>query len=44
MKNDKKNAGGNIAFILPVEKGKVGLYNNIEEELITKSLKGEWIW
>ena len=43
MKNDKKNANGNIGFILPIGKGKVNLYNNIEEELIIKSLKGEWI-
>ncbi len=43
MKNDKKNINDNIGFILPVGKGKVNLYNNIEEQLIIKSLKGEWI-
>lgn len=43
MRNDKKNVDDNIVFILPVSKGKVGLYSNIDENLIFKSLEGEWI-
>jgi len=43
MENDKKNQKDGIAFILPVAKGKVDIFNSIEKELIIKSLKGEWI-
>lgn len=43
MKNDKKNINENIAFILPIDRGKVKLYEFIDKEVIIKSLKGEWI-
>lgn len=43
MKNDKKNIDDNIGFVLPIEKGEVDLFYNIDEKLIVKSLKGEWI-
>ena len=40
MRNDKKNVDDNIVFVLPVEKGKVDVFYNIEEDLIVKTLKG----
>ena len=43
MKNDKKNIDDSIAFILPVGKGKVDIYYDIDKKSIIKSLKGEWI-
>lgn len=43
MENDKKNQGSGITCILPVGKGKVEIFNSLHEELIIKSLKGEWI-
>ncbi|MBU5438201.1 3-dehydroquinate synthase [Tissierella sp. MSJ-40] len=38
MKNDKKNKNGNISFVLPIGKGKVGMFNNIGEDIIKKIL------
>lgn len=43
MKNDKKNREGKIAFILPVDRGKVSLFTDIDRNIIFESLKGEWI-
>lgn len=43
MKKDKKNEKNNISMILPVEKGKVKYFDNINEEYIKIALKGEWI-
>jgi len=43
MENDKKNLGNGITCILPIEKGKVGIFNGVKEDLIINSLKGEWI-
>ncbi len=43
MKNDKKNIDNNIGFILPVGRGKVDLFTNVDEKIIFESLKGEWI-
>lgn len=38
MKNDKKNKNGKISFVLPIEKGKVDLFYDVDNELIIKSL------
>lgn len=43
MKNDKKNINKKIGFILPVDRGKVSLFTDVDERIIFKSLKGEWI-
>ncbi|MCF6466490.1 3-dehydroquinate synthase [Clostridium sp. Cult2] len=43
MRNDKKNFDGNIVFVLPIGEGKVEVFNDIDEKIIKKSLKGEWI-
>ncbi|NLJ78228.1 MAG: 3-dehydroquinate synthase [Tissierellia bacterium] len=43
MKNDKKNKGDRIAFILPISRGKVKLHMDVDEGLIAESLKGEWV-
>lgn len=43
MENDKKNEKGNIVFILPIGRGKVDIFYNIEKGLIKNTLKGEWI-
>ncbi|NLY61162.1 MAG: 3-dehydroquinate synthase [Clostridiales bacterium] len=34
MAHDKKNKSGSIVFILPIEYGKVDIFNDVEEELI----------
>lgn len=38
MRNDKKNKEGRISFALPVGKGKVDLFYDVEENLIRKAL------
>lgn len=38
MKNDKKNKNGKISFALPIEKGKVDLFYDVDNEIIIKSL------
>lgn len=38
MRNDKKNKEGRISFALPVGKGKVDLFYDVEENLIIKAL------
>ena len=43
MKNDKKNIDDNIAFVLPIAKGKVDVFYNIDDRMVINSLKGEWI-
>ena len=43
MKNDKKNRKGEIAFILPIDRGKVSLFTDVDKNIIFESLKGEWI-
>ncbi|MEG0855459.1 MAG: 3-dehydroquinate synthase [Terrisporobacter sp.] len=40
MKNDKKNSFSKINLVLPVGKGKVEVFDNIEEELIIEVIKG----
>ncbi|QQY80521.1 3-dehydroquinate synthase [Keratinibaculum paraultunense] len=42
MKNDKKNIDNNIAFVLPIDKGKVDVFYHINENLIIKALEGDW--
>lgn len=42
MKNDKKNIGDSIVFVLPVDRGKVDVFYHVEEDLIIKALKGDW--
>lgn len=42
MRNDKKNLDNKFIFILPTGKGQVGVFDNIDTDLIIKSLKGEW--
>ena len=42
MKNDKKNMENDIVFVLPIYKGRVDIYSNIEKKIIINSLKGEW--
>lgn len=42
MKNDKKNIGDSIVFVLPVDRGKVDVFYHVEEDLIIKTLKGDW--
>ena len=44
MTYDKKNEKDKIVFILPVGKGKVEIFNDIEINLIKKTLSGDWIW
>lgn len=43
MKNDKKNISDKITIVLPVGKGRVEIFSNIDEKLISNSLKGDWI-
>lgn len=43
MKMDKKNIKDRIALVLPVSRGKVKLFMDVNEWLIAKSLEGEWI-
>jgi len=38
MKNDKKNKDGKITFILPIEKGKVDIFYDIDEVTIKKAI------
>ncbi|MCQ4923834.1 3-dehydroquinate synthase [Tissierella carlieri] len=38
MKNDKKNKDGKISFILPIGRGKVNIFYDVEEELIIKAI------
>ncbi|SHH88058.1 3-dehydroquinate synthase [Caloranaerobacter azorensis DSM 13643] len=39
IKHDKKNEKGKIVLVLPIGKGRVNIYNNVDEKLIEKSLK-----
>ncbi|WP_427340586.1 3-dehydroquinate synthase [Caloranaerobacter sp. DY30410] len=39
IKHDKKNEKGRIVLVLPIGKGKVNIYNNVDEKLIERSLK-----
>lgn len=41
---DKKNAKDKIVFVLPAGRGKVQIFDNIKENLIKKTLSGDWIW
>ena len=41
MENDKKNISKEITMVLPVDRGKVNIFNNIDKNLIINSLKGE---
>lgn len=43
LSHDKKNKDGKIVFVLPVEKGKVKIFDNINYEIIIRSIKGEWL-
>ena len=36
MTHDKKNRSGSIVFILPIEYGKVDIFNNVDQEIIYK--------
>ncbi len=40
MGNDKKNISNEITMILPIDRGKVDIFNNIDKNLIINSLKG----
>lgn len=42
MENDKKNILEEITMVLPIDKGRVKIFNNIDKDLIINSLKGEW--
>ena len=39
MKNDKKNSFLKINLVLPVDNGRVKVFDNIKEELILKVIK-----
>lgn len=39
LEKDKKQIGENILFILPTEEGRVGIFKNVEKQLITNILK-----
>ena len=39
MKTDKKNSFSKINMILPTEHGKVGLFNDIDDETILEIIK-----
>ena len=41
MEKDKKNISKAITIILPISRGKVDIFNNIDKNLIVNSLKGE---
>ncbi|NMA87537.1 MAG: 3-dehydroquinate synthase [Tissierellia bacterium] len=41
MGNDKKNISDEITIVLPVDRGRVHIFNNIDKNLIIDSLKGE---
>lgn len=43
IEKDKKNISGEITMVLPTSKGQVEIFQNIDKELIVRSLKGEWI-
>lgn len=43
IKMDKKNMSKNISMILPVGEGRVEFFEKIDEDIIKKALKGEWI-
>ena len=43
MKNDKKNINSEIVFILPIDRGKVSMFTDVDEKIIFDGLKGEWI-
>lgn len=38
MFSDKKVIGGKLRFVMPVEKGKVDIFNNIDENIIKKAI------
>lgn len=42
MENDKKKLNDQTILILPIGKGKVGIFNDVDVDLIINSLKGEW--
>lgn len=43
MKMDKKNIGDSFTLVLPISKGRVKLFMDVDERLLAESLKGEWI-
>ncbi len=43
MNYDKKNINDKVAFILPVGKGKVNIFHDIEKLTIEEALEGRWI-
>ena len=43
ISHDKKNVGGRIVFVLPTGRGKVEIFDDVNFELIKKSLKGDWL-
>jgi len=44
MSYDKKNKKDKIVFVLPTDRGEVQIFDNIEKDLIKKTLSGDWIW
>ena len=44
MSYDKKNKKYKIVFVLPTDRGEVQIFDNIEKDLIKKTLSGDWIW
>lgn len=43
ISHDKKNIEGKIIFALPVGRGKVEIFDDVDLELIKKSIIGDWI-
>lgn len=43
MYHDKKNINNKIGFVLPIGKGEVDIFYNVNEKLIKEALKGRWI-
>ncbi|WP_159436064.1 3-dehydroquinate synthase [Anaerosalibacter sp. Marseille-P3206] len=43
ISHDKKNVDGNIVFVLPVGRGEVEIFDDIDIGLIKNSLKGDWL-
>src|SRR5699024_2920531 len=43
MDHDKKNVNNKIGFILPVGRGRVNIFYNIQKTTIKKALEGKWI-